>query len=365
MRTPARPVVDRPDRREGFGGDRTRARRRGVRVRAVAAESVRVAVSVEGGSVEGPSVEGAPIEGVLVAVAVVVAVRVHLVGVPAVGVVAVPVGPEPVTASPVVRGRETGVTGVRVTVGSALGRGVVGVVAVVGVVGRRAVGRLGRHTATSVVRAAWVTVGQRRIDGDRDPHVATELTRECLRDDSAQVGLELVLGEVVGRREQRGVVDDAKGAGQADEGPVLRRDLFTGETLERAFPHGYQVDRLVSHRRLRSLRRPPGGSSVGRARGPLPRFDRSSTPLSTGWGRAAGRHRTTAAAALLGWPGGVALPRGEGSAGGDATQPRAAASSGCPQDGQGIAERSAPPGSVKAPPRRRVARRRGVCAVGG
>ena len=51
-----------------------------------------------------------------------------------------------------------------------------------------------------------------------------------------QPGLEDVLGEVVGRGQQRGVLDQRQRAGQLDPGSVLRGEVLVGEGSDRSSP---------------------------------------------------------------------------------------------------------------------------------
>ena len=61
----------------------------------------------------------------------------------------------------------------------------------------------------------------RRLDGDRDPDLPAVGGRQRAGDDRAEPALEDLLGELVGGREQRGVLDQAERPGQVDPGPVL------------------------------------------------------------------------------------------------------------------------------------------------
>src|SRR5580658_3202425 len=70
--------------------------------------------------------------------------------------------------------------------------------------------------------------GSDRIDDHCQLYVAAELARQGIGDQDPQPVLELVLGELIGRRDQSGVLDQAKRPGQLQPGPLVRFDLHAG-----------------------------------------------------------------------------------------------------------------------------------------
>jgi hypothetical protein len=84
-----------------------------------------------------------------------------------------------------------------------------------------------------------------RVDGDSDPDVSTEFLGEDGRDERAEPVLEIVLGEVVRRGEQGGVLDQAERPGEADPRLLLRTDRRIIETGPNPVPDGHEFGAVV------------------------------------------------------------------------------------------------------------------------
>ena len=95
-------------------------------------------------------------------------------------------------------------------------------------------------------RRGWRADGH-RVNGHRELDVAAELPGQRMGDECAQPGLELLLDELVGRRDQRGVLDQAEWPGQPQPGPLVGFDMQVGELLQRPRPDLRQIG--LAHQR--------------------------------------------------------------------------------------------------------------------
>jgi hypothetical protein len=106
--------------------------------------------------------------------------------------------------------------------------------------------------------------GRGWLHGHGDADVAAVRRGQRLRDHRPQPGVEHVLGELVRRGEQRGVLDQAERAGQPDPGAVLRRQRAVGRARDGAGPHD-QLQRGAAsvHGQRVGGRRAAAGSGSG------------------------------------------------------------------------------------------------------
>ena len=94
-------------------------------------------------------------------------------------------------------------------------------------------------------RALWHgSPGRRRgrggrgcgVDRDRELDVAAELAGQGMGDQRAQPGLELFLDELVGRGDERGVLDEPERPGQPQPGPLMWFDVQVRQLFQRPGP---------------------------------------------------------------------------------------------------------------------------------
>ena len=99
----------------------------------------------------------------------------------------------------------------------------------------------------SIERADHVLVGRLfdALHGDSDPDLSAELLRQCGGDDRAQPVLQIVLGELVRCSQQRGVLDQSEGAGQAYPGFVMRPGRTVIQVADRSAPDVGKVGVVV------------------------------------------------------------------------------------------------------------------------
>ena len=123
-----------------------------------------------------------------------------------------------------------------------------------------------------------------RVDGHRQPDLPTERVAQGPDEVLADVGLQHLLGVVVGNRDEGGLFDDCHQSGESDEGPFTGRDPGALQRQQGATPQVSEIDVRACHDW------PPPSPTSGRSMRPSgARLYPSSTALSTGWGQAVGR----------------------------------------------------------------------------
>ena len=91
------------------------------------------------------------------------------------------------------------------------------------------------------LREGGLGLVQGRIDGDRDAHLTAQAISEGRGDQLADLGLEDVLGVVIGNRDQRGVIEDPVEASLIEES-TLRPGERVAERLQCGGPHRAHVE---------------------------------------------------------------------------------------------------------------------------
>src|SRR5215510_16489914 len=97
-----------------------------------------------------------------------------------------------------------------------------------------------------LARRGGTVGGGGRVDGHGKLDVAAELTGQRMSDQAAQAGLKLFLDELVGRRDERRVLNQAERPGQPQPGPLVWLDLNIREFLKGPRPYLPQV--RLAHR---------------------------------------------------------------------------------------------------------------------
>ncbi len=129
--------------------------------------------------------------------------------------------------------------------------GLAGVSAVVLVARHRRAAGLGRYRNGPVLvqlaghaagrgRRGWRADGH-RVNRHRELDVTAEPTGQRMRDECAQPGLELLLHELVRRRDQRRVLDQPEWPGQPQPRPLVRFDMQVRELVQRPRPDLPQI----------------------------------------------------------------------------------------------------------------------------